>query len=106
MYIFHLCMCLFLCYMCFHLNLLCSFLDFFFNDTATTEIYTDTLFPYTTLFRSKILPACGEVAARRADGGGSRPCATSLPAASPLHRPTGGPPPRKRGGFRSRHLDQ
>src|SRR3546814_13495704 len=26
---------------------------FFFNDTATTEIYTtDTLFPYTTLFRS------------------------------------------------------
>src|SRR3546814_14149752 len=29
------------------------FLFFFFNDTATTEIYTyDTLFPYTTLFRS------------------------------------------------------
>src|SRR3546814_9325025 len=28
-------------------------LFFFFNDTATTEIYTyDTLFPYTTLFRS------------------------------------------------------
>src|SRR3546814_10707311 len=27
--------------------------SFFFNDTATTEIYTsDTLFPYTTLFRS------------------------------------------------------
>src|SRR3546814_8650043 len=27
---------------------------FFFNDTATTEIYTYyTLFPYTTLFRSK-----------------------------------------------------
>src|SRR3546814_11425739 len=27
---------------------------FFFNDTATTEIYTtDTLFPYTTLFRSQ-----------------------------------------------------
>src|SRR3546814_20914045 len=27
--------------------------DFFFNDTATTEIYTYyTLFPYTTLFRS------------------------------------------------------
>src|SRR3546814_11021099 len=33
----------------------CLFL-FFFNDTATTEIYTyDTLFPYTTLFRSLIL---------------------------------------------------
>src|SRR3546814_15577580 len=28
---------------------------FFFNDTATTEIYTyDTLFPYTTLFRSVV----------------------------------------------------
>src|SRR3546814_16359388 len=28
---------------------------FFFNDTATTEIYTsDTLFPYTTLFRSDL----------------------------------------------------
>src|SRR3546814_14889791 len=28
---------------------------FFFNDTATTEIYTtDTLFPYTTLFRSQL----------------------------------------------------
>src|SRR3546814_13091369 len=25
---------------------------FFCNDTATTEIYTDTLFPYTTLCRS------------------------------------------------------
>src|SRR3546814_14708473 len=25
----------------------------FVNDTATTEIYTDTLFPYTTLFRSQ-----------------------------------------------------
>src|SRR3546814_7992434 len=24
-------------------------------DTATTEIYTDTLFPYTTLFRSQFL---------------------------------------------------
>src|SRR3546814_12141025 len=31
----------------------CSYVLFFFNDTATTEIYTtDTLFPYTTLFRS------------------------------------------------------
>src|SRR3546814_4155511 len=29
---------------------------FFFNDTATTEIYTtDTLFPYTTLFRSPVV---------------------------------------------------
>src|SRR3546814_7767241 len=26
---------------------------FFFNDTTTTDIYTDTLFPYTTLFRSR-----------------------------------------------------
>src|SRR3546814_20734803 len=30
------------------------FYFFFFNDTATTEIYTDTLFPYTTLFRSSL----------------------------------------------------
>src|SRR3546814_12446012 len=28
----------------------------FFKDTATTEIYTyDTLFPYTTLFRSRVV---------------------------------------------------
>src|SRR3546814_15962294 len=32
----------------------CLLFFFFFNDTATTEIYTyDTLFPYTTLFRSR-----------------------------------------------------
>src|SRR3546814_5423281 len=32
---------------------LCIIVFFFFNDTATPEIYTyDTLFPYTTLFRS------------------------------------------------------
>src|SRR3546814_8631163 len=31
----------------------CVVIVVFFNDTATTEIYTyDTLFPYTTLFRS------------------------------------------------------
>src|SRR5262244_2817966 len=30
---------------------LCLVLCFFFNDTATTEIYT---FPYTTLFRSRV----------------------------------------------------
>src|ERR1019366_9135994 len=29
----------------------CVFFFFFFNDTATTEIYT---FPYTTLFRSRV----------------------------------------------------
>src|SRR3546814_1215306 len=34
-------------------------LFFFFNDTATTEIYTyDTLFPYTTLFRSRRRGRC------------------------------------------------
>src|SRR3546814_16743384 len=34
------------------------FIVFFFNDTATTEIYTsDTLFPYTTLFRSSSPPS-------------------------------------------------
>src|SRR3546814_12990719 len=41
----------------------CAFimsLYFFFNDTATTEIYTyDTLFPYTTLFRSPEIGAAG-----------------------------------------------
>src|SRR3546814_5304320 len=32
-----------------------SYVFLFFNDTATTEIYTyDTLFPYTTLFRSSM----------------------------------------------------
>src|SRR3546814_2215827 len=45
--------------------ILCCF--FFFNDTATTEIYTtDTLFPYTTLFRSVgavAQPSLGEVVA-------------------------------------------
>ena len=37
-------------------------------------------------------PQDGEVAARSADGGGSRPGAAL--AASPLHHPAGGPPPR------------
>src|SRR3546814_3853858 len=38
---------------CFSDRSLLCLLCFFFNDTATTEIYTtDTLFPYTTLFRS------------------------------------------------------
>src|SRR3546814_19641867 len=37
-----------LCHLCYNECLMC----FFFNYTATTEIYTDTLFPYTTLFRS------------------------------------------------------
>src|SRR3546814_2863906 len=49
------------------------FVLFFFNDTATTEIYTYyTLFPYTTLFRSrsgtKAQLAKGEVR-----GGGKKP---------------------------------
>src|SRR2546425_2265008 len=36
-------------------RLLMSFIFFFFNDTATTEIYT---FPYTTLFRSRSVRGC------------------------------------------------
>jgi len=40
----------------------------------------------------ELLPTGGEVAARSADGGGSRP-STEL-TASPLHHPAGGPPPR------------
>src|SRR3546814_10341844 len=70
-------------------------LYFFFNDTATTEIYTtDTLFPYTTLFRSDMLaggarPAWmgylevadvdAAVAAIEADGGAVHMPATDLP---------------------------
>src|SRR5690349_24995162 len=43
-------------------SLLLVFLFFFFNDTATTEIYT---FPYTTLFRSRqIVQALVDVADR------------------------------------------
>src|SRR3546814_17313766 len=50
------------------------FFLFFFNDTATTEIYTtDTLFPYTTLFRSHD-PAQGDLRehGRKADAGAVR----------------------------------
>ena len=33
----------------------------FFNDTATTEIYTPSIFPYTTLFRSgRLRPGSGQ----------------------------------------------
>src|SRR6059058_3896711 len=52
-------------------NSLCSSLScfFFFNDTATTEIYTSlTLFPYTTLFRSSVARA-GAVVDETGDGG-------------------------------------
>src|SRR3546814_12341052 len=42
----------------------CLFIFFFFNDTATTEIYTtDTLFPYTTLFRSTARPGAKDAQA-------------------------------------------
>ncbi|WP_120217157.1 tRNA pseudouridine(55) synthase TruB [Sphingopyxis sp. EG6] len=41
----------------------------------------------------QILPTCGEVAARSADGGGWR-SETSAEAASPLHHASHGPPPR------------
>lgn len=46
-----------------------------------------------TVYSLQILPTCGEVAARSADGGGWRPEA-SVDAAPPLHHPSGGPPPR------------
>src|SRR3546814_11364314 len=48
------------CFVYVHCDVTALFMIFFFNDTATTEIYTyDTLFPYTTLFRSlgKLAPA-------------------------------------------------
>ncbi len=46
-----------------------------------------------TVHALQILPTCGEVAARSADGGGSQPQAAAE-AASPLHHPADGPPPR------------
>ncbi|MGQ3100755.1 MAG: tRNA pseudouridine(55) synthase TruB [Sphingopyxis solisilvae] len=46
-----------------------------------------------TVYALSILPTCGEVAARSADGGGSRP-ETPAETAHPLHHPSGGPPPR------------
>ncbi|WP_198040377.1 tRNA pseudouridine(55) synthase TruB [Sphingopyxis sp. QXT-31] len=46
-----------------------------------------------TVYALSILPTCGEVAARSADGGGSRP-ETSAEMEGPLHHPSGGPPPR------------
>src|SRR3546814_239168 len=55
-----------LCFFSIFFVLLSSFFFcffFFFNDTATTEIYTsDTLFPYTTLFRSSAAQALSYVA--------------------------------------------
>jgi 2-polyprenyl-6-hydroxyphenyl methylase / 3-demethylubiquinone-9 3-methyltransferase len=42
----------------------------------------------------EFLPARGEVAVRRTDGGGSPRQATSLATANPLHHPADGPPPR------------
>src|SRR3546814_8994192 len=45
-----------------------TYIVFFFNDTATTEIYTYcTLFPYTTLFRSH--PRAGHSQGARVGGG-------------------------------------
>src|SRR3546814_15087081 len=53
----------------------------FFNDTETTEIYTtDTLFPYTTLFRSKRAAAAGTLSV--AAGDGAAVLAAGLPAAA------------------------
>ncbi|KTE44204.1 MULTISPECIES: tRNA pseudouridine(55) synthase TruB [unclassified Sphingopyxis] len=46
-----------------------------------------------TVYSLEILPTCGEVAARSADGGGSRPEAPAE-TALPLHHPADGPPPR------------
>ena len=46
-----------------------------------------------TIHSLQILPTCGEVAARSADGGGARPEAPAE-TAPPLHHPADGPPPR------------
>src|SRR6056300_407946 len=69
------------------------FFFFFFNDTATTEIYTNlNLFPYTTLFRS-----------RR----GLRQC-RSRPVHEPTARPDGRGPRRDRKSTRlnSSHIQK
>src|SRR5213594_4308137 len=45
----------------FHVTHIFRISFFFFNDTATTEIYTSVpLFPYTTLFRSPVMPTADE----------------------------------------------
>ena len=46
-----------------------------------------------TIHSLQILPTCGEVAARSADGGGARPEAPAE-TVPPLHHPADGPPPR------------
>ena len=46
-----------------------------------------------TIHSLQILPTCGEVAARSADGGGARPQALAE-VYTPLHHPADGPPPR------------
>src|SRR3546814_13514789 len=62
-------------------HLLYMLMFFFFNDTATTEIYTDdTLFPYTTLFRSECAVLPGE---QRQRGRPRRQKIADVPLAGP-----------------------
>src|SRR5213082_2951046 len=61
-----------------------GFFFFFFNDTATTEIYTvSALFPYTTLFRS---PRTASLGAPRP--GTAHPQAGGAPPAGPDRKST------------------
>src|SRR3546814_8892488 len=81
-------------------------LFFFFNDTATTEIYTsDTLFPYTTLFRSPLRqqrdhrPAHAAVPAARGARRGADPVGglrARCHRGAPEHRSDRGAPRRQR----------
>src|SRR3546814_17887768 len=81
-------------------------LFFFFNDTATTEIYTsDTLFPYTTLFRSPLRqqrdhrPAHAAVPAARGARRGADPVGglrARCHRGEPEHRSDRGAPRRQR----------
>ena len=63
--------------------------------------FSSALWPFATLgWPTENPPRNGEVA--RSDGGGARP-ATEAEAASPLHHPPGGPPPRSGEDLLSRH---
>src|SRR3546814_1429731 len=57
----------------------------FFKDTATTEIYTyDTLFPYTTLFRSEAAHRNGDSTGPRSMARRGTPCRRLRMATTPF----------------------
>src|SRR3546814_13910436 len=61
-------------FFCLYYILFLFFFFFFFNDPATPEIYTyDTLFPYTTLFRSRAMAVGSERPGPDRCGGQAQP---------------------------------